>query len=397
MKPTDSNGDPVVCLHIQDLPAWSTYRCSSPRVPVIVQHRGLVVSASPVARRKGVRDGMPADRARSLLPLSRVLLRDPALEAAAWDQALDEVLTLTPFVESLTPGWAFARDVDLSALRSLSTSMGLHVGVATDRETARLAALRAARGHVLPVRPKERRSFLHSSSVGLLPRLGFSQEVLERLTLFGLPTLDAVSRLTKRHLTAQFGEVGASIYALLHPAPAPPVGLYTPPPTLRSHVDLDDDLCEPGDLLPVVDFTAREVAEALPPLRCRRVTVRLHARNQPRPLVASRILPESCADAGRLERLARALALSLLDAPLQVHAVSVELAALTPGASLQGSLFRSRPSPFSVARGVHRRFPGALLRATVVKDAHFHEDQVRMEPFPEEEAPPSSFRRRRAS
>lgn len=386
----------VACVYLPDFPAWATYRCARPRVPVVVVHRGRVASASPRARRAGVEVGMSGDRAARLVPGCHVAVRDRGLEAAAWEEALEAVLGVSPYVEAGEPGWAFVRDATQAELAALAEGIGARVGLAPARSLARVAAVRAAPRYVLAVPAAQVSGFLERTEASVLGALGFSETVVERLPLLGFGDLRRVRGLTKRHLTAQFGDEGEALYAMLHPSPREaPVPAFAPPPTLRSRADLDDAVREPGDVGPLVEGLAREVAGVLGPLRCRRLTVRLGAVGEAAPRVAARVLPESSADPGRLSRAACAMALEMLGADVWVESATVELAGLTAGVAEQGALFRARPSARMAVRGVHRRFPGAIRRALVVTDANFHEDAVRYEPYPEAEDAP--VRRRRAS
>lgn len=384
----------VASVYLPDFPAWATYRCARPRVPVVVVHRGRVVSASPRARRAGVADGMSSERAVRLVPGCHLAVRDRGLEAAAWEEALEAVLGVSPYVEAGPPGWAFVRDATQAELTVLAESIGARVGIAPARSLSRLAAVRAAPRYVLAVPDAQVSTFLGRTEASVLSALGYSDAVVERLPMLGFGDLRRVRGLTKRHLTAQFGSEGESLYALLHPSPQEAsVPAFAPPPTLRSRVDLDDAVREPGEVLPFVEGVAREVAGVLGPLLCRRLTVRLGVAGAD-PCVMGRVLPESTASAGRLSRAACALAIDALGPDVWVDAVVVELAGLTTGVAEQGVLFRTRPSARMAVRGVHRRFPGAIRRVQVVTDANFHEDAVRDEPFPEDEAAPV---RRRAS
>lgn len=375
----------VACIYIPQFPAWAMYRCARPERPVVVIHRGAVVAASPRAVKMGVVAGMAVGRATALVPGAQISVRDRALEAAAWEEALEGALDLTPYVESTEAGWAYVRDAAPSDLAALARRLGARVGIAPARSLARIAAVRAAPRYVLPVDSADVTAFLSQTSTDVLRHLGFEREVPERLPLLGLPTLQSVRGLTRRHLVAQFGEEGAALYALLHPpADEPPVSAFAPPPTLRSRTDLDDDVREPGEILPLVHGLAREVAAALGPFLCRRMTVRLWTRGDERPRSAGRVITDATQDAKQLERLAESLALNLLGEDTWVQGAAVELAGLTRGASEQAALWRARPSARMAARGVHRRFPGAIRRAMVVTDALFHEDAVRWEPFPDE-------------
>lgn len=387
---------PITCVHVPDFPAWAFARAGRHTGrPVAVVAAGRVVAANRLARRAGVAPGMSSERARALLPDGVVCLRDPALEAAAWEEALRDLHATTPFLEDAGPGWAFLRDAEDEAVRALVNRLSAQAGTGETRALARLAALRAAPGNVLTVAPEHAALFLLRFEVEGLAALGFDVELLERLRLLGYPNLRATSALSLRHLRAQFGTEGARLHALLHPGEEPPVAAFRPPPALVASADLEVPAREPADLLPVLDHLVAEATGALGALHSRRITVRLTDRAQGSDRLASRVLPEATQSARRIGQTARALLLPLLSAETEAESVAVELGGLGRASLSQASLFGERPSVYLAVRGVHRRFPGAVKRAVVVLHALFEEDAVRFEPFPE--APPPTRRRRSAA
>jgi len=371
----------VVAVRAPDLPAWAFARGARGR-PVVVVEGGRVAACTPAARRAGLAAGDPAERAAEVAPGALVRMRDRPLEMAAWEDAVGRLNRLTPWLEDEGDGRAVLARADLPALAALAGEDGLAVGVAPARAHARVASLRAAAGAVVNVRPGGEAAFLRATLVSVLPAAGFEEEMPERLGLLGYDTLGAVAKLTRRHLEAQFGGEGRRLHEMLHPAEDRPVALYRPPPALCATVAFEDGAIEPAVLLPAVDHAAAEAAGALRGLLARRVTVRLSVRGERRPRAAGRVLPEAAGDAGYLALQARGEALRLLDGA-EVETVTVELGSLTPGAVVQGRLFRGRPDVYMAVRGVHRRFPGSIRRAIVTLYAAFPEDTSRLEPYPE--------------
>lgn len=369
----------TACFLLSDFPAWAFVRSAHPPEPLIVVERDRVVAATRGARRRGVEPGLPLGRATALVPQARVRVRDRGLEEAAWEDVLQNLNTHTPYLESPRPGEAYARSAPAGAWRTLAADAGARVGLGPERATARLAAERAGASRVLAIDPASRGDFLERYDVARLAGLGFGDEIVERMPLFGYRTLGRATALTRRQLEAQFGEDGARLYDLLHPAGEPPVGLYQPPPTLTAEVEFDEPCRQPGDLLPALDPLAEELTRELERVVARRVTVRVEtAAGAARS--ATRILFESVSDPRRIRAVARPLLMDLLGEDVEVGRLSLELGALRPAVSSQGGLFPERPSVYMAARGVHRRFPGAVRRAVVVY-AQFPEDRVQFVPF----------------
>lgn len=372
---------PFACVTFRDFPAWAFVRSSRPPRDVLVVRRDRVIAATAQARRAGVTRGMSAERARLLVPKAVVHARDPQLEQAAWEAALEVLLGVAPALEAATVGTAFLGRPDPDRLRAAVARLGATAAAASDRETARLGAARAAAGHTLSVAPADRGIFLARFSVEHLDRIGFSAELGDALRRFGYPVLADVARLTRRQLTAQFGRDGERLFGLLHPdTEQAPVPLYHPPPTITASVDLDPPCTEAAELLPAVDYLVKEAACSLDTVHARRLTVRAEGTDGPR--AATRILPEATRSSAMLTRAARTLLLDLLRSPAPLDRLSVELGGLAPASLEQGALFERRRPVYLAIRGVHRRFPGAIKRAIIVS-ALFPEDAARYEPFPE--------------
>jgi protein ImuB len=377
----------IACFLLPDFPAWAFIRSARPSQPLIVVERDRVVAATRGARRRGVEPGLPLGRATALVPQARVRVRDRGLEAAAWEDVLQSLNARTPYLESPRPGEAYARPAAAPpadaarAWDALAEETGARVGLGPERATARLAAERAGANRVLAIDPASRGDFLERYDVARLAGLGFGEEILERMPLFGYRTLGRATALTRRQLEAQFGEDGARLHDLLHPAGEPPVGLFQPPPTLTAEVEFDEPCRQPGELLPALDPLAEELTRELQRVAARRVTVRVEpVAGEPRS--ATRILFEAASDPRRIRAAARPLLMDLLGADVEVGRLSLELGALRPAVATQGGLFQERPSVYMAARGVHRRFPGAVRRAVVVY-AQFPEDRVQFQPFAE--------------
>ena len=84
----------------------------------------------------------------------------------------------------------------------------------------------------------------------------------KRLTLFGLDNLERIGRLTRRHLTAQFGEEGEKVYDLLDPQREDPLIFpFRPAPAVVRFLDFETEAIEPAEILPalLVLLTRRQV------------------------------------------------------------------------------------------------------------------------------------------
>ncbi|CAN5582990.1 hypothetical protein BH23BAC4_BH23BAC4_10840 [soil metagenome] len=370
----------IACFFLADFPAWAFAQTGAARRGIVVVSSGRVIAADRTAKRAGVVLGTSAGLARSLAPEAAVYTHDTGLEVAAWENTLAEVHTLTPFLEDIGPGWAFLRGADPPALHEIAERLGAGIGLAARRAEARLAALRAAPGHVLSISNENRGAFLQRFPIRMLEPLGFSADLLERLYLLGYRDLATASTLTRRQLDAQFAADGVRLYDLLHPVPVPPVGLFQPPPVIAESIKLDEPLRQPGELQPIVQELVDRAAGRLGPLFCARMALVLQVGAETRR--TSRILRTGTSEVRALRTASAALLAELLGEDGEVGEIIVELGALARGVARQSGLFMERHSVHVAVRGVHRRYPGAMVRAVVVPNALFDEDGAYFEPFP---------------
>lgn len=369
------------CLHIPAFPAW-VFEHVDPAArshPVVVMASGRVAALSRRLRSTGITEDIPVERAERLAPAGTIFRRrDASLEAAAWEDVLQDVHTYTPFLEPGRPGRLYFRP--FSELRDVAGRLRAQAAVAPHRSTALLGALRAADGNVLAIQPRHVRVFLDRFEVRRLEVLGFSEDLIEQLPLFGFDTLGAVLGLAHRHLRAQFGEEGDRLYKLLHPDDDGPMSPYMPPPSVRRAYEFDLPCSEPGEILPALEYLMKQASAELKGHGAQRVKVTLHDRLRPSAF-ACRVLPEASSDPRRLFNTTKTLLKGLLEAGSMVQAVELELGSLRSMQPEQGGLFFERPPVEKAVRAVHRRYPDALRRPSTDPEAVFDEDRVSLDPL----------------
>lgn len=387
----------IACFHIDGFPSWvraqrTAGRARNPRVAVHYNRR--IICRSAALQSAGLAIGEEIERARSLFPDAAFHPSDPDMEEAVWETVLHMLADAGPHLLSLRPGWALLQPYDMMALERIATTLGGSLGVGPRRFIAMLAALEGEAGRSVRVGERDAGSFLERTSVGRLERFGIDAETIERLELFGLVTLGRLSGLKRRHLQAQFGRAGSTIHDLLHPAgDDPAIPLFQPPPTLSATYDLEEPSVEPGELLPVLEHLVQEVTLRLGGLRAHLLTLRLAGRGARGGGLLRRVLKRPAAAI----RPIRAAAIRLLEQMLApddpIDAMTVELGGLLRPEIVQESLFDERPLIYETVRLIHRRYPGRLLRATII-DPHSYipEDGIRLEPYPE--MPPEKKKRR---
>ena len=367
----------VGCLYVPAFGAWALERVSDGSGPVVVLSGGGAVSWSRVAALREVRQGDRADRIARLCPGARIRVRDASVEWASWDGVVDALHRVTPFIAPSRPPWAWFRVDEPDPLPALAAELGVRIGVAGDRATARLAAVRSADRHVLRVTPDRRRAFLDRFDVDLLPEIGFPEEMAERLRLFGYPTLGSLAHLTHRHLRSQFGPDGEALFDMVHPGPDVPVPLHVPPPAVEVAEEPEQSVRD-AELSAVAALLAGRASEALEGRRTQRIVLEVHPDGDV-PRRASRLLPEPHGRADALRRFTLRLLPEVVRPDEAMSRVVLRLEALRRPEVSQADLFSVRRAVIGAVRRVHRRYPGSIRRAVLRPHALLPEDEVGFE------------------
>ncbi|NNF04011.1 MAG: hypothetical protein HKN17_06055 [Rhodothermales bacterium] len=386
----------IIRFHIPEFPAWVQRRAHPEAGPIAVVSGGRVVSLERRKALAALAPGDPADRVERLCPGASIRLREPELEISCWEAFLRALHETTPFIEADEPPSAVAMRVGDEDLRVFVRSWGVQAGIAADRNTALLAALRSASGAVLRIRPGRERAFLARFDVGRLAELAFPDDLLEQLCLFGFCDLRAVSGLSERQMRAQFGEEGQRLYHLLQPVEGDRVAMYTPPRSIPADHEFECPVeVSSGVLEEVLARLLDEAAAELGALRCQHLRIGLQLAGEADIRWADRLLSAPTDRSDTLLRLARPRLAGLLDGQgargdlseeegasgdlPEVERVCVRLQGLRSVASVQGGLFDERPAVVGAVTNVHRRYPGAVRRARLRPHAVFAEDAVEFE------------------
>ena len=368
----------VGCFLIPNYPAWALLRHGG-EPPLAVIDQGHVLAAGRQARAAGVEPGIRAGRARVLCEGITLRPRDHALESALWERVEKALNGSTPYVERAALGRTVFRPHDREELRRIYRGAGAQVGLAPTRLDAHLAARKAAEGRLLEISEEHLQSFRRGMPVERLVPLGVEEEVVERLVLFGYKNVAAVASLSKKHLKAQFGERGTSLYDRLHPSSKPNVSAYGSPPTIEEQRRFERPQRQVGTLEEAVDAMIDEAVAALGQRTTQRLTLRLDCREHGS-VQGARILREPQSDGEALKSISHTLLKQQLSSEPAVDEMAVVLGALGQQGAEQGTLFFERPGVRRAVRRVHRRHPGILRRANLDHSAVFHEDRVDWEP-----------------
>ncbi|HEX8001224.1 MAG TPA: DNA polymerase Y family protein [Mycobacteriales bacterium] len=243
-----------------------------PDVAAAVVEGEQVLACSAAARADGVRRGLRRREAQRRSPGIRVLDRDEAAEARAFEPVASALADVTPRVEVVRPGaCAFATkgpsryfggdaalatmvagvvDDVVPGLPGVAPAGPCRVGVADGVFASRLAARER---RIVP--PGGSAEFLAPYPVAALER----HELADLLVRLGLPTLGAFAALPAARVASRFGTDGLLAHRLARGLDERPLVARVPAPDLAVQAELDP----PEEQVEPLAFVAKSLADAL--------------------------------------------------------------------------------------------------------------------------------------
>ncbi|HJZ49451.1 MAG TPA: hypothetical protein VKE41_19875, partial [Roseiflexaceae bacterium] len=228
----------AIALARRDQPALAEH----PLILYAAERQRTVVAAA--SDDTGVRAGIPLRQAITRCPQAVYQAADPERDRQACIALGNLLETFSPRVVFSMAGTDSIVNLDLGRIgipraivvvqrlaQQIQTSLRLvpALGVAAKRFVARRAAAVSGAGAAVIVPPGYETSFLAPQPVTALP---INAEIIERLHLLGLRTIDALARIPLDALQAQFGASGRLLYQLARGGDDTPIGMTMPPPAL---------------------------------------------------------------------------------------------------------------------------------------------------------------------
>jgi protein ImuB len=252
-------------------PDWPVVALGPAADAVAVLTAGQVVACSPAARAAGVRQGLRRREAQSRCPELRLLDRDEAAEARAFEPVLAALEGVCPRIDAVRPGLCamvtkgaaryFGGDealvtvtagavADVLAHPHAGTGYGARIGIADGL----FAATRAARREVI-VPPGGSAAFLAPYPVATVGH----PELADLLVRLGIRTLGELAALPATAVMSRFGWDGARAHRLACGRDERPPRSRVPAPELVVEHELDP----PAEQVEQVAFVGRALAEQL--------------------------------------------------------------------------------------------------------------------------------------
>jgi len=325
--------------------------------PVVVGgagSRGVVMSASYEARAFGIRNAMPAVRARRLCPDTVFLPPDFDSYRAHSNRFREVLLSVTPFVEPIALDEAFL-DVEGAVLlfgppeeiaervrREVRSEVGVacSVGVAPNKLLAKLASRKAKPDGLVVVRHEAVAAFLEPLPARAL--WGVGEKTVETLGRLGVKTVGDLARTPQAVLARLIGDQHArDLHDLSRGIDGRPVVPYEPPKSVSHEETFDVDLDAEEDLLREALALSHRVASRLRKdgYRARTVVLKVRLANFTT-LTRARTLPAPTDVGADLYEVASELYRGLPGARRRVRLLGVAATGLTSAGAEQLALLR---------------------------------------------------------
>jgi DNA polymerase IV len=388
----------IACVQLPNLPIAIARRdalapTDRPLILYAVERqRAVVYAASDDA---GVTARMPLRQARVRCPQATYLLAEPerdrqvvaklAALMEAWSPRVEQTellpdAAITLDLGKITCSQAIALITRLSQRIRAELELLAAIGVASNRQIARHAAIRARAGMAVLVPPGNEAPFLAPQPTNSLP---LDVEILKRLDRLGLRTVGDVARLPIDALQAQFGSAGLRLYQLAHGLDALPIPKTIDAPTISRMRRFAGPLLDRGVLEHIIaDLATRLAAQLLDDGWAARTVGLTLAVDDGAPLLLERALSEPTSSRALLAAALLALSRSavLESGVVAVKATVSDLRAVVVEqldlfAPMGGQAQRLR----DVLERLGGRFAGSLLQAQLAEpNAQLLERRIRL-------------------
>jgi nucleotidyltransferase/DNA polymerase involved in DNA repair len=371
-------------LWIADPPTWALGRLEAgvPRdVPLVAVSGERVVGSNLLARKAGVLPQESLSRARQLCPNLQAYEHDPPAMLAAWDAAIATAYSFTPWVEPSETGLLFCGGLTPQEAEQLALLSDARVGLAPSRSTAQLAALTAAEGQSRWVNGEA--AFLARVPIRYLLGLGFAEEMVERLSLYGIEHLADIHRLslTRKQLQAQFKQEGIRLYQIAHAELSTPVSRYQEPLEATRYWEFEEPVIEPFEYLPILHLLVAQAALELGSKVCWTVTVRIVYKNGHN--TRRRVLGAATNNPKALLNVAELTFADAHHPGKEISALEATLGRIVLPPYQQLGLFggAEKPQVHEAIERVDARFNGGVGQIKLIQNARFREQGWRYVPL----------------
>ncbi|MEE3235113.1 MAG: hypothetical protein VX294_13160 [Candidatus Latescibacterota bacterium] len=186
---------------------------------LVVIHKSRAYALSSEMSGSPINRGFGISRITSINPKCILVSRQQTLEQNYYRTVMNDLYQTTPQISAhyvLAPElWVEINSFDKWELKRCLKKYSAKAGYARTRTLSKLAAFTAKCTQLLVVSPEKEQMFLETFKTTDLYHFGFGLECLEILDLLGFRDLLALSKLTLRQLTSQFGQEGRRLFEFL--------------------------------------------------------------------------------------------------------------------------------------------------------------------------------------
>jgi DNA polymerase IV (DinB-like DNA polymerase) len=235
--------------------------------------RGVVSTSNYVARKAGVRSGMPISRAWKLCPEAVYLPPNFPL----YIRVSNEIMTIARKYPDKFEQWGIdeafldvsSRVKDYAEAEVLAKAikqeifekehLTCSIGVGPNKLVAKVASDYQKPDGLTIVKPDEVEKFLEPLPVRKLLWVGRKTE--EKLKAFGINTIGELARYDPIVLTEAFGVAGTQMYLMAHGIDRGEVEEHTEVKSMSHETTFEEDTAEPEVVLEALDALGEEVAK----------------------------------------------------------------------------------------------------------------------------------------
>jgi DNA polymerase IV (DinB-like DNA polymerase) len=236
--------------------------------------RGVVSTANYLARKYGIKSGMPISKAYQLCPNAIFLPVNIELYEKVSEKIMEIVKRYSPVYEIVSLDEAY---LDISSCKDWREAENLGkklkkeifekekltctVGIGSNKTIAKLAAEKAKPNGLKVVKPEEVENFLDPLDVDDLPGIG--PKTAEKLRKIGINKIFELKKLSKEKLKEMFGKIGERIWERARGIDEEPVSPEEVIKSIGRQITFERDTRNPRLIFGIFEKLIREVYDEL--------------------------------------------------------------------------------------------------------------------------------------
>jgi len=236
--------------------------------------RGVVSTANYIARKFGIKSGMPISKAFKLCPEAIFLPLNKKLYEEVSERIMEIVKKYSPIYEIVSLDEAF---LNISFVKNFKRAKKLGeklkkeifkkekltctVGIGPNKLIAKIATNCAKPNGLLVVTPEKSEKFLEPLEIEEIPGIG--PKTAQRLRKIGIEKIKDLKKLSKEKLKEMFGKVGEWFFEAARGIDKEPVVPKKEVKSIGKQITFEKDTKDPKIIFKIFDEILKEVFEEL--------------------------------------------------------------------------------------------------------------------------------------